>query len=67
MLTNCRFYIYILSEETLAARRGSVLTPLPGPGSFKKKNPFFQKKKVFASAGGGCPAGFGKGYVTTYL
>ena len=47
----------------MAARRGSVLTPLPGPGSFKKKNPFFQKKKVFASAGGGCPAGFGRGYV----
>ena len=51
----------MFSEEALAARRGSVLTPLPGPGSFKKKNPFFQKKKVFTSIGGGCPAGYGKG------
>merc|ERR1712018_605526 len=53
------------SEEALAARRGSVLTPLPGPGSFKKKNPFFQKKKVFTSIGGGCPAGFGRGISST--
>ena len=60
-------FILIFSEEALAARRGSVLTPLPGPGSFKKKNQFFQKKKVFASAGGGCPAGFGRGYVTLSL
>ena len=64
-ISSLPFFIYMLSEEALAARRGSVLTPLPGPGSFKKKNPFFQKKKVFASAGGGCPAGFGRGYVIT--
>ena len=56
------FIFKLGSEEALAARRGSVLTPLPGPGSFKKKNPFFQKKKVFSSVGGGCPAGFGRGY-----
>ena len=44
-----------------------MLTPLPGPGSFKKKNPFFQKKKVFAPAGGGCPAGYGRGYVIIFV
>ena len=50
-------FLWLYSEESLG-RRGSVLTPLPGPGSFKRKNPF---KSVFAGATGGCPAGFGRG------
>ena len=48
-------------SDGILGRRGSVLTPLPDPGSFKRKEFKGSFKKIFSPNAGGCPAGYGGG------